>query len=341
MQRRFWFLTSFLSVFLLSLYIGVPVLAGDVHQPNLTVSRPVISNPFSPAAEVVPFYQALPFLVLLVSAGTIGAQVVGSPLRQEWFRTRRPFPAVFYQKSIHPSKVAYQTRFYSRFSHRQRIEHAVLLLSFTVLLLTGLPQMYYESWGHFLFRSLDTLAYFRQIHRLAGLVLILNSALHLRHGLVRMLRRQLSAEIFLSGEDIYSGIEYFRSIRFKGERPSSGKYRLEQKVTYWFFFFSIAILSGSGLLLLFPDFAARLLSGETLALAQIIHGSEATAALFFVLTWHLYHVLFHSPTFSIFTGRISGQQMILDNPKEYERLYQQSRTKVPGDPSSSVTNDQP
>ena len=60
------------------------------------------------------------------------------------------------KKTIKRTPVAQQERFFARFNLGQRWEHALLFLSVTVLLLTGLPQKYRDmSWSQDLLSTPD------------------------------------------------------------------------------------------------------------------------------------------------------------------------------------------
>ena len=73
-----------------------------------------------------------------------------------------------------------QERTFPRFSISQRWEHAVLLLSGLVLLLTGLPQKYREwSISQDLLSTPDRVDLIRQIHHIAAIVLALEALYHL------------------------------------------------------------------------------------------------------------------------------------------------------------------
>ena len=64
-------------------------------------------------------------------------------------------------------------RSFKRFTLGQRWEHVVLFLSFSVLLLTGLPQKYFSSWGYRILTTPDSVLLVRQIHHIAAVVLTL------------------------------------------------------------------------------------------------------------------------------------------------------------------------
>ncbi len=69
------------------------------------------------------------------------------------------------------SKVAER---YPRFDRAQRIEHGLLVLSFTILSISGLPQKYPDTgWGQWMIWLMGGIETTRFIHHTAAIVLIL------------------------------------------------------------------------------------------------------------------------------------------------------------------------
>ena len=70
--------------------------------------------------------------------------------------------------------------YYQRFTLGQRWEHLLLIASFTILLLTGLPQKYRSAgWSQFILSTPERVTLVRNIHHVAAVVLILESVYHL------------------------------------------------------------------------------------------------------------------------------------------------------------------
>jgi formate dehydrogenase subunit gamma len=233
-------------------------------------------------------------------------------------------------------------RVFQRFSLGQRWEHGILILSFTVLLFTGLPQKYFASWGHFILTTPQSLLLVRQIHRIAAVVLILEALYHVGHGIYLMARRRLSAAIFPSWQDVSDAWMMVKYLLFiSRKKPESGKYNFEQKITYWFLFVGIGIMIISGLILWFPLVLTRFLPGDIIPAAQLAHSNEAIAAGIFVLIWHFFHVHLQRLNLSIFTGRLDEEDMREYHAREFERLTgEPASTEEKIGPSKSVGEDQ-
>jgi formate dehydrogenase gamma subunit len=212
-------------------------------------------------------------------------------------------------------------RVFKRFTLGQRWEHGILILSFTVLLLTGLPQKYFQTWGDEILTTPERLNTFRQIHYYAAIVLILEVVYHLARAIVLIFRGKLSAAIFPTWQDVRDAGQMVKYLLFLSRnKPEFGKYNFEQKFTYWFLFFGIGIMVISGLILLFPLAWTRIFPGGIIPAAQLAHSEEAIIATIFVLIWHFYHVHFERLNLSIFTGWLNEREMRQYHGLEFERL---------------------
>jgi formate dehydrogenase gamma subunit len=212
--------------------------------------------------------------------------------------------------------------YYQRFTLGQRWEHLLLIASFTVLLLTGLPQKYRSAgWSQLILSTPERVTQVRTVHHVAAAVLILESVYHLAVGLRLLARRQLTPGMFVVRQDLHDAGQMLKYLLFLGnKKPAFGKYNFEQKITYWFLFFGIGILIVTGVVLWFPVFFTRFLPGDVVPAAKLAHGTEAVVAGIFVLIWHFYHVHVERLNMSIFTGHIIQSDLKEFHGREYNRL---------------------
>ncbi len=215
-----------------------------------------------------------------------------------------------------------QERTFRRFAVSQRLEHAVIFICITVLLLTGLPQKYRStSWSQDLLTTPERVHLVQQIHHIAALILILEVLFHLGNAIVLLARRRLPGDIFPTLKDVRDAWQMILYLIFlRKEKPAFGKYNFEQKATYWFLFFSIGIMVCTGLVLLFPIAVTRWLPGSIVPAAKLAHSTEAIVTAIFVIVWHFYHVHIQRLNLSIFSGRLSDHEMRTYHADEFERL---------------------
>lgn len=220
-------------------------------------------------------------------------------------------------------------RVFKRFSLGQRWEHILLILSVTVLLLTGLPQKYYLSWGYRLLTTPDNINFVRQIHHIAAIVLVLEVLYHLGLAINLLFRRQLSADMFPTVKDLRDAWHTLKYLLFFADKQSAhGKYNFEQKFTYWVIFFAIGIMVVTGFIIWFPILFTQVFPGGIVPAAKLAHSDEAIAAAVFVLIWHVYHVHVERLNLSIFTGWLNEREMRQYHLLEYQRLTAKTSSKT-------------
>ena len=233
-------------------------------------------------------------------------------------------------KTNKPLQPVQQERTFPRFTISQRWEHTLLLLSGLVLLLTGLPQKYREfSISQDLLSTPDRVELIRQIHHIAAIVLAVEAVYHLGRIIYLMAKRRLPGDLLPTRQDLRDAGQMVQYLLFlRSDKPKFGRYNFEQKVTYWVVFFGLLIMGISGFIIWFPIFFTKLLPGGVVPAAKLAHSTEAIVTAIFVIVWHVYHVHIERTNLSIFTGRLSEDEMRTYHEKEYERLTGQAATKA-------------
>lgn len=224
-----------------------------------------------------------------------------------------------------------------RFTGVERMTHALVVVSFFGLVITGLPLHFsYAPWAAPMMRLLGGVGAAGTIHRICGVLTFGYFALHLGMLAVRFARAD-DRKAFLWGprsmvpqpKDIRDVIAMFRWFFGRGPHPEFDRYSYMEKFDYWAVFWGVAIIGGSGLLLWFPTFFSRFLPGWVFNVATIVHGDEALLALGFIFTIHFFNVNLRPEKFPIdvviFTGRARTEYIEEEHPLEYERERQASR----------------
>jgi len=219
-------------------------------------------------------------------------------------------------------QLATTERSFIRFTLGQRWEHVIVIISFTILLFTGLPQKYRTTtWSQTILSTPERVEMIRQIHHIAAVVLIAEVIYHLGFALYLLFKRKLSGEMFPTWQDFKDAWQMIKYLLFLSKRkPAFGKYNFEQKFTYWFIFFGIGIMVITGLILWFPIFFTQFLPGGIIPAAKLAHSSEAIVAVIFIITWHVYHNHLERQNLSIFTGRLNEKEYRKFHPLEYQRI---------------------
>ena len=216
-----------------------------------------------------------------------------------------------------------------RFSGVQRAEHAAVMLTFTVLALTGFPQKFYDHrWAQVLIGWLGGVDIARWFHRAAGWTFAALLTAHVARLLFQLTRGTLSLSMVPTRQDFRDALQtmrYYLGGTDKQARFDRFDYR--QKFEYWGMLMGSAIVVGTGLVLMFPIATARWLPGEFIPAAYLAHSQEGLMAFLVVIVWHIYNAHLSPEVFpfdkSIFTGEISEERMRHEHPLEYERLQRQ------------------
>ncbi len=210
------------------------------------------------------------------------------------------------------------TQTYLRFPLARRIEHWVMMLSFTTLGLTGIPQKFSTSnISISVINALGGIEVLRTIHHTAAVVLLLGSAWHLlvMGYSVFVLRDKMSMlPTFQDAKDGLQALLY--NIGFARTYPQMGRYTFEEKMEYWAFVWGTAVMTITGFLMWNPITSTKYLPGEFVPAAKAAHGGEAVLAVLAIIIWHMYGVHIKRLNKAMFTGKQTETEMLHEHPLE-------------------------
>jgi formate dehydrogenase gamma subunit len=219
-----------------------------------------------------------------------------------------------------------------RFSLSQRIEHALLIASFSMLCVTGLPQAFSDAaWAQGLISLMGGLDTVRFLHHLFGIMLLFEGVYHVIVSAYELLfARSKPTAMFPRPQDAKDALQQVAHLAgMKVEKPRFGRYDFRHKIEYWSVVWGTLLMGVTGSILLFPIVATSFLPGAFVTASRVAHSYEALLAFLAIALWHLYNTHFSAEAFplntSIFTGRISAEKMREEHPLEYERLMRERR----------------
>ena len=207
---------------------------------------------------------------------------------------------------------------YKRFSLSDRAQHLVMLLSFTTLAITGLVQKYaLSSVSLFIVRVWGGIENVRTTHHVAATVLMVVAIYHLVALGYKtfVLRRRLS---MLPGfQDVKDALAVFaHNIGLRKTGAQMGRYTFEEKAEYWALVWGIVIMGITGFIMWNPIAAVKFLPGEFIPAAKTAHGAEALLAVLAIVVWHMYGVHLRRFNKSMWTGKLSEEEMLHEHPLE-------------------------
>ncbi len=215
-----------------------------------------------------------------------------------------------------------------RFDTHQKIQHIVLMVSFILLALTGLPLKFADwsvsQWWIGVWGGIETT---REIHRYAAWAMVFDCLYHLIYigYSTFILKRPFPIKMIPTPRDL---INLFQEIRYyiglASEPPKFDRFDWKQKFDYWAIFWGMPIIGISGFIMMYPVFATKFLPGWIVPVSFVAHGDEAIVAVAWIFIMHIYFNHFAPGVFplntSIFTGRVPRKRYQQEHPLEYDRL---------------------
>ena len=219
-------------------------------------------------------------------------------------------------------------RMYLRFPRAYRIEHWVMVLSFSTLAVTGLVQKFaFSSISIAIINLFGGIENIRVIHRIAATVLMIEVVYHV--GLIgyNLIVRRYGADLMPGRQDIKNALLLLQyNLGLRKERPQQGRYTVEEKFEYFAIVWGTVVMVVTGFILWNPIAATQILPGEFVPAAKVIHSGEALLAVLAILIWHFYHVHFRRFNKSMFTGKLSKEEMREEHPLELDSIQQGTAT---------------
>lgn len=220
-------------------------------------------------------------------------------------------------------------RTYTRFKLPERIEHLVMVLSFTTLAITGLPQKYPTTdWADIMIGLFGGIELTRIIHRTAAIILLVGSVYHLFAVGYKVLVRRDKLTMLPTLRDGIDALQAFlhnigavipairKRIKLARSRPQMGRYTFEEKAEYWALVWGTVVMVITGFMMWNPIATARFLPGEFIPAAKAAHGGEALLAVLAIIVWHMYGVHIRQFNKSMWTGKMTEEEMLHEHPLE-------------------------
>lgn len=216
------------------------------------------------------------------------------------------------------NKTSVQPRAYVRFSMADRVQHLVMLLSFTTLGITGLVQKYpLNSVSLFIIRLWGGVENIRATHHVAATMLMLVAIYHLISFGYKLFVLHERVTMLPSLQDIKDAwMAFAYNIGIGKSRPQMGRYTFEEKAEYWALVWGTIVMGITGFMMWNPLATVKILPGDFIPAAKAAHGAEAVLAVLAIIVWHMYGVHLKRFNKAMWTGRLTEEEMIHEHPLE-------------------------
>jgi cytochrome b subunit of formate dehydrogenase len=215
-----------------------------------------------------------------------------------------------------------ETKTYQRFPVARRIEHITMLLSFGLLGLTGLPQKFptlgISIFIANLFGSVENL---RLVHHVSATIMMLGTAWHILVASYKIFVKKEPMSMLPGVKDVIDGVQALLYNLGLGKKfPQMGRFNFEEKLEYWAFVWGAIVMGLTGFMMWNPLTTLKILPGEAIPAAKAAHGGEAILAVAAIILWHMYGVHLKKFNKSMFTGKMSEEDMLHEHPLELADL---------------------
>jgi cytochrome b subunit of formate dehydrogenase len=243
-------------------------------------------------------------------------------------------------------------KLYTRFRPVDRFCHFLIIVSFMILVSTGMPLKFHDSkWAQDIFDVLGGAPVAARLHRFGAVLSFTYLFIHLASLVAPLKRnwvnfrdaqgkfrlRRLLGFVFGPDSplpnfddlrDIRNHLKYFLG---RGPKPQFDRFTYWEKFDYLAELWGSAFIGLSGLVMWFPVRVSYVFPGWLVNLAQIIHSQEALLAAGFILTFHFFNGHFRLEKFPLdsvmFSGRITEAEMRHERGRQYARLEAEGRLK--------------
>lgn len=226
----------------------------------------------------------------------------------------------------------HEAKAYPRFSASDRLEHFVLIISFTMLGVTGLPQRYVD---HELARDfialLGGIEGVRLMHRFFATMLMAGAIYHGGTVSYKLYVRGASLDMLPSLKDARDALHtLLHNLGLRKQPPAMPRYNFGEKAEYLALVWGTIIMIITGFMLWNPIATAKILPGVIVPIAQAAHSAEALLAVASIIIWHMYNVHIKRFNRSMFTGYISHEEMEEEHALELQKIEQgQAKPSLP------------
>jgi cytochrome b subunit of formate dehydrogenase len=190
----------------------------------------------------------------------------------------------------------------------ERVQHAVLALSFLTLAWTGFALKYPDQWwARPLLAMEGTYPIRRLIHRIAAGVFMAVTLTHLVSLIVSRKLREHWKEMLPTTNDPREALSNFAyNLGLGSEPPGRSSHSYVEKAEYWAVVWGAVIMISTGLLLWANNLVLRLLPKSWLDVATSVHFYEAVLATLAIVVWHFYPVIFDPDVYPLNTAFLTG-----------------------------------
>ena len=233
-------------------------------------------------------------------------------------------------------------RLYLRMTVHERLQHAVLVISFVLLVVTGFMLRYPEAWWVVGIRQLSDQAFALRglTHRVAGVVMVLSGVWHIGYLAFTATGRKLFQDLLPRWRDVTDPLAVLKyNLGLAATKPAFGRFCYIEKAEYWAMAWGTILMAVTGAILWFDNTSMGYITKLGFDIARIIHFYEAVLATLAIIVWHFYFVIFNPEVYPMnlawLTGRMSEKEMLEEHPLQLAEIKAAEESAKAAKPESS------
>lgn len=220
-----------------------------------------------------------------------------------------------------------------RFSLNTRVQHAVLLVSFTLCVMTGLPLGFQNApTAQFWLGIFGGVDGARIAHKVGAVIITVLCVYHLLSipFFTLVLKKPFPWAMVPKLKDAKDIMQSSLHIFGLAEEPQYDHFQYGQKIDYWSIFWGMPVMVITGVIMWYPGWVAGFLPLSVIPISVIAHRDEAILASSFILIVHMYYGHLAPITFPINGVMFTGKQIKSQYRKwfglEYAKLMKEAGT---------------
>jgi formate dehydrogenase gamma subunit len=223
-----------------------------------------------------------------------------------------------------------------RLTLNERVQHAILLMSFMLLVITGFALKFPESfWAAPIVRWEKDFPLRGLVHRIAGVILIGMGFYHLLYLLFTPQGRRDLLAMLPKVRDVREAVQTVGyNLGYRRELPQYRKFNYAEKLEYWALVWGIVVMALTGILLWAHNWVLEYFPKVVLDIATAVHYYEAILATLAIVVWHFYAVIFDPDVYPMKWTFVNGRA------PEHE-VREEEEAAPPAAASQPVTSNPP
>jgi len=218
-----------------------------------------------------------------------------------------------------------------RFRPLEIYQHAILMISFTLLAISGFALKFPDAWWVKWFESIGIDEEVRRlIHRISAVFMILVCIFHVFYIALFRRGRHLLNQIMFRRRDIgevLQTVKYYLGLTH--HKPDYEEFDYTEKAEYWALVWGNAVMALTGFVLWFPTTFTGFAPSWIVRASELIHFYEAILATLAIIIFHLFFVIVHPEQYpmnlSWLTGKMSLKAALIKHRLWINRIFEEKQ----------------